>query len=67
MTKYNRKHMDLIDEIRLVELALEEEEIKFRNSNSRVVRELAERRIQDYEKHLKHLTEKLELYENNVR
>ena len=67
MTKYNKKHTELIDEIRLVELALEETESILSEENSIKMRENIERRIHDYELHLTTLTHKLEYHESKVK
>jgi len=67
MTKYNKKHTELINEIRLVELVLEETESILSIENSIKEKEEIERRILDYESHLTTLTHKLEYHESKVK
>ena len=66
MTKYNIEYKELIDEINLVEMALEEIEKRQTVDNNLQERERIERRILDYENHLRSLARKIEFYENKV-
>lgn len=66
MTQYNIEYKELIDEINLVEMALEETEKRQNIDNNLQERERIERRILDYERHLRLLSKQIEFYENKV-
>jgi len=67
MATFNRKYIDLIEEIRLVEMALEDEEKKMMYFKDPQDKELSENKILDYEKHLKLLSKKLESFKGKLR
>jgi hypothetical protein len=66
MTGHDTNHTAITDEIRLVEMALEETESRQMTCKDLQEKERLEIRILDYEQHLKVLSNKLELYENEV-
>lgn len=66
MTKKKKKRKEyfkILDKIKLLEYALKEEEIKVNINSSFDEKENIERRIIDFEKHLKLLYNKLSIYE----
>jgi len=64
MTIYNKKHKNLISEIRNVELLIEVKEKKLLKDNIKDKKLI--RQIFDHELQLKELTDKLEFYESKI-
>jgi len=66
MPKYNVDRNDIDTEMRLVEMALEDEEKRFMMVSSKTDRERSERKILDYEQHLKNLANSMEYFETGL-
>jgi len=66
MTNDKKEYKKLIDEFDLVRVALEETENTQSITKDLLEKERLERRILDYERHLRLLTSKIEFYENKV-
>jgi hypothetical protein len=63
---YNVEYRELVDEINLVQMALEDTEKIPLTDKTLQEKERLERRVLDYEQHLRLLSKQIEFYENKV-